>query len=170
MIRREWLQKNPPPKVASQLRQLLQQLNEQNQARNMLTSNRQIFQQHVAYWTQIRANAQAQNDIANMNHATLQLNDFQSKIQQIDTDLAATMEVPGKITELTSELNQAAKCPVHQRDLLRHKNRPDDLFLCEVGPNGPHFFLWTLAGNKPAFAPVDLQKPLPDLNGEMDWL
>ena len=167
MKRREWLQQNPPPKAAAAIRDLLAGLNRENAARQTLQTNKQTYAQHIAYWNQQAANARAAGDTVSLTHANSQLADVQSKITEIDRVLADSAQVPARISELEAELSRAAKCPQHQKDLLRHKNRPDDLFLCEIGP---HFYLWTKVGNSRQFSPVDLKRPLPDIDGEMEWV
>jgi len=167
MTRREWLQNNPPPKAAGALRTLLTQLEQENTARQLLETNKRTYAQHVAYWNQESANARALGDMVKMNHANGQLADVQAKIAELDRQLAATADLAARISALQTELAGAAKCPVHQTDLLRHKNRPDDLFLCEVGP---HFFLWTKYGDGARLSKVDINKPMPNLDGKMDWI
>lgn len=167
MRRREWLQKNPPPKVAATLRELLEQLTAEKATRERLETNKAAYGQHVAYWSQQQGNANNLGDMATVNYAKNQLKDAQDKIAEIDKQLAATAQLPGRIAELQKELSRTAKCPTHQTDLLRHKNRPDDLFLCHVGP---HFFLWTKVGTAAQLSPIDINKPLPEIDGEMDWI
>jgi len=167
MTRREWLHKNPPPKAAGALRELLERLTAENNQRSQLEANKKQWEPHIPYWNQQAANARAAGDTASLNHANAGLQKVQNTIADLDKQLAATAQLPSRITELQAELNRAAKCPSHQTDLLRHRNRPDDLFLCEVGP---HFFLWTKAGGGPAFSPVDLGKTLPGLDEKMEWI
>jgi len=170
MTRREWLHKNPPPKAAAALRQLLERLTAENNQRTQLETAKKGWEPHVPYWNQQAAAARAAQDTAALNHANAELKKVNDTIADIDKRLAASKDVPARITELNAELARAAKCPTHQTDLLRHKNRPDDLFLCEIGP---HFFLWTKGGagpNAPAqLSPVDLSKPTPGLDETMDW-
>lgn len=78
-----------------------------------------------------------------------------------------TAEVSGRITALQTELGSCARCPTHNVDLVRHGNRPEDMFLC---PTGPHFFLWTKNGAGAALIPLDLSKPIPDIDGKIDWM
>jgi hypothetical protein len=171
MTRREWLQKNPPPRAGAALRELLARLNAESAARQQLEANKITYGHDVAYWNQQVANARAAGDTATVTQANAQLADFQIKLREIEKDLAATAQLPTHIAEIQAELSRAAKCPVHQTDLLRHKNRPDDLFLCEVGP---HFFLWTKVGAGPSagaqLSPVDINRPMPDIDGEMEWM
>ena len=61
--------------------------------------------------------------------------------------------------------NPAAKCPTHQQELSRHNNRAEDLFVCSVGP---HYLLWTSTPKGAGLAPLDMTKPLPELDKEMD--
>ena len=165
MTRREWLAKNPPPKAAGTLRDLLERLTQEQQTRGLLEANRATFQQHVNYWTQEIQSARQANDTAKLTSATAQLQDFQNKITEIDRQLTVTATLSQRIAELKNELAKAARCPSHQTDLVRHKNRPDDLFLCEVGP---HFFLWSREGNAARLVPVDLSKSLPGIDEQMD--
>jgi hypothetical protein len=66
--------------------------------------------------------------------------------------------------QFREEAKTAKRCPQHsQVPLHRHKNRPEDLFLCS---NGPHFLLWTLFNGKAAFVPAVLSD-LPDLDAQM---
>jgi hypothetical protein len=167
MKRREWLQQHPPPKTAAALRELLAAMIQLRDSRRVHETNKQTYAQHVAYWNQQATNARAVGDTVSLNHANSQLADVQGKIKDIDAALAETAQVPARISELEADLARAAKCPQHGKDLLRHKNRPDDLFLCDIGP---HFYLWTKVGTSPEFTPVDLKKPLPDIDGEMEWI
>lgn len=83
-------------------------------------------------------------------------------------ELLAVATDPAIRKQLTDELAKAAKCPQHQGDLVRHRNRPEDLFVCSTGP---HFFLWTKVGvNGAGFAAVDITKPFPDLDKELGWV
>jgi hypothetical protein len=171
MTRREWLHKNPPPKAPAALRSLLEQLTAESNARTQLEAANKQWEPHIPYWNQQMANANAAQDVASMNHARVQLADVQNKIADIDKQLAASAELPARIAELKAELKRAATCPTHQRDLLRHKNRPDDLFLCDIGP---HFFLWTKVGSGAKgvaqLMPVDINKPMPGLDETMEWI
>jgi hypothetical protein len=110
MTRREWLHRNPPPKAAGTLRDLL------------------------------------------------------SKLQ---SEQPRTTQISGRIAEVEKELANCARCPQHQGDLVRHNNRPEDLFVCPVGP---HFYLWTKVGAIAAFAIQDMSKPIPGLDEKMTWL
>jgi len=170
MTRREWLHKNPPPKAAAALRQLLERLTAENNQRTQLEVARKQWESHMPYWNQQAATARQNGDTYALNHANAELKKVNDAIADIDKQLTASKEVPTRIAELNAELARAAKCPSHNTDLLRHKNRPDDLFLCEIGP---HFFLWTRGGagpNAPAqLSPVDLSKPIPGLDESMDW-
>jgi hypothetical protein len=167
VTRREWLQKNPPPKAAGALRQLLEDLTQENAARTQLEYNRGTYQQAVTFWTQEGERGRAAGDSVKMNHAQSQLAEAQNKIAEADKQLAATAQLGTRIAELTAELGRAARCPMHGADLVRHKNRPEDMFLC---PTGPHFFLWTKNGAGAALAPVDLKNTLPDIDGAMEWI
>ena len=167
MTRREWLHKNPPPKAAGALRELLERLTAENNQRAQLEAARKQWEPHIPYWSQQAATARAAGDTATLNHANAELQKVQAAIADLDKQLAATAQLPARVSELQAELNRAAKCPQHQTDLLRHKNRPDDLFLCEVGP---HFFLWTKVGAIAQLSPVELAKSLPGLDEKMEWL
>jgi hypothetical protein len=171
MTRREWLRANPPPKTAAALRDLLARLDAENAQRQQLEIQKKQWEPHVPYWNQQASNARMANDTASLNHANAELQKVQGILAEIDKLLSASAGLPSRIAELQAELGRAAKCTIHQTDLLRHKNRPDDLFFCEIGP---HFFLWTKAGAnadaKPALSPVDLSKSLPGLDEKMEWL
>jgi hypothetical protein len=66
---------------------------------------------------------------------------------------------------LRLEAQGAAKCPQHPTlPLYRHKNRPEDVFLC---PNGPHFFLWTFDAGRAALVALTDFKNLPDIDATM---
>ena len=166
MTRREWLKQNPPPKAAGAVRDLLASLNAQQQQRQQLEGVKKQWEPHIPHWTQQVNNARAGGDTNTMNYANGELQKAQAAIADIDRQLAGSAEVPARLAELQAELNRAAKCPQHSKDLLRHKNRPDDLFICEIGP---HFFLWTKIGAAPGLSPVDITKPLPDLDKDMEW-
>jgi len=167
MTRREWLHKNPPPKAAGSLRDLLERLTEEEKQRAQLATAKQQWQPHIPYWNQEAAAARAANDTVKLNHANAELQKVQGIIADIDKQLAVSSQLPIRIADLQTELNRSAKCPQHHLDLVRHKNRPDDLFLCEVGP---HFFLWTKVGSAAQLAPVDLAKSLPGLDEKMEWI
>lgn len=70
-----------------------------------------------------------------------------------------------RLRDLNAELGRAAKCPQHKADLVRHGNRPEDLYVCA---SGPHFFLWTRVGSMAAFVAADLSKELPGLDSKME--
>ena len=167
MTRREWLKLNPPPKAAGALRQLLEDLTQENAARAQLESNRVTWQQHVTFWNQEIQRANAVGDQAKRDHANSQLAEAQNKITEVDKQLAATAQLGTRIADLKTELARAACCPTHKTDLVRHKNRPEDMFLC---PTGPHFFLWTKNGAGAALVPWEMSKPLPDIDSPMEWI
>jgi len=81
---------------------------------------------------------------------------------------AEQLEAEGKTGEAAILRNQAknapAKCPIHPELFLnRHRNRIEDLFVCE---RGPHFLHWTSVGGRPQL--VMLPKlELPDIDGPM---
>jgi hypothetical protein len=54
-----------------------------------------------------------------------------------------------------------ASCPTHKQPLRRHMNRPEDLFVCSVGP---HFLLWTKQGGAGAWLHWLISNPFPDLD------
>jgi hypothetical protein len=60
-------------------------------------------------------------------------------------------EVSKRIMQLRTEIAAAAKCPAHGRGLFHHRNRLEDLYVCEFGP---HFLLWTSVAGKPALLAV----------------
>lgn len=167
MTRREWLKQNPPPKAAGTLRERLEELTQESLKRTQLESHRGAWQQSVTFWNQEIQRANSVGDVVKRDHAQAQLNDAQKKLTDSDTQLAATAHLPARIAELTAELSRAARCPTHNKDLNRHRNRPEDLFLCEVGP---HFFLWTKNGAGAALVACDLAKPIPDLDGKLEWI
>jgi hypothetical protein len=167
MTRREWLKLNPPPKAAGTLRELLEQLTQENLVRQQLEQHRGAWQQSLTFWQGEVQRAHGAGDTVKLGHAQAQLADAQTKVSDADKQLASTVQLPARISTLTAELSRAATCPTHKRDLHRHKNRPEDLFLCDVGP---HFFLWTKNGAGGALAPVELSKPLPDIDGAMEWI
>jgi hypothetical protein len=83
-------------------------------------------------------------------------------------DRAAELEQQGKAAEASTMRLQAqaatGKCAVHPAlPLHRHKNRPEDLFVCE---QGPHFLFWTQVSGRAQFVPL-VKLELPDLDGEM---
>src|SRR5260370_41052825 len=133
MTRREWLHKNPPPKAAAAVRHPLERMTAENNQRTQLETAKKQWDTHIPYWNQQAANARAAGDTVNLNHANAELQKVQGIIADLEKQLAASAQVPTRIAELQAELSRAAKCPQNQLDLLRHKNRPDDLFLCEVG-------------------------------------
>lgn len=134
MTRREWLSANPPPRPGKSIQQLLEPLNAQNAKRAELVTLRQRWEQHKTYWSaRITDPAQAQ-------YAQQQSNEATTQIAEADKQLASTNDVPGRILQLQEELKKAARCPVHQADLYRNLNRPEDMFTCE---SGPHQLFWT---------------------------
>ena len=167
MTRREWLRLNPPPKAAGSLRQLLEELTQEDAARTQLESHRGAWQQSVAFWQQEAQRAIAVGDQVKLNHAKAQLADAEGKVKDVDKQLAATAQLSTRIADLKTELARAACCPTHKTDLVRHKNRPEDMFLC---PTGPHFFLWTKTGAGAALVPWEMSKPLPDIDSPMEWI
>ena len=72
-------------------------------------------------------------------------------------------EIQKRVNGLTNEIAAAAKCPVHQTGLHHHRNRPEDLYICE---SGPHFLFWTQKNGQPALIPVDTLL-LPELDAPM---
>lgn len=167
MTRREWLLKNPPPRAAKQLRELLEKLVQENNTRGLLESNKVTFGHHIQYWQQTASTARAASDVASLNHANAQIANFQQKLVEIDKQLLATAGLSAQISTLKEELVRAATCPVHKTDLVRHAYRPEDLFTCEIGP---HFFIWTREGAAAKLCAVDITKTLPAIDEKLDWL
>lgn len=133
MTRREWLEKNPPPRAAKSTEKLLQDLNAQNAKRAELVDLRSKWVIHRDYWA-------ARTTLpAEAAKAQQEMNEANRQISEADKQLAATNDVPGRILELQAELTRAAKCPLHHTDLFRNMNRPEDMFTCELGP---HHLLW----------------------------
>ena len=82
---------------------------------------------------------------------------------------ALQLEAEGKAAEGSTlrqqAMNAPARCPLHpDRLLYRHKNRMEDLFVCE---RGPHFLLWTSVGGKAQLVPL-AKLDLPDLDAQMN--
>jgi chromosome segregation ATPase len=167
VTRREWLQKNPPPRAAAQLRNLLAQLQEQNAIRTALSTRRGSLQQGISHWQNQAYNARASQDTASLTYANAQTSAAQRELEEIDKHLKTSENVPAEITRINTELGNAARCATHKTDLQRHKNRPDDLFVCEVGP---HYFLWTAPSGHGAgaFVAWDISRPFPDLDKPME--
>jgi hypothetical protein len=60
---------------------------------------------------------------------------------------------------------RVGKCLIHPfAPLYRHRNRMEDLFTCS---QGQHALLWTLVQGRAQLVPVDLSRPLPDLDAQM---
>jgi hypothetical protein len=83
-------------------------------------------------------------------------------------DRAAELEREGHAAEAARLRAQAAaapaKCPTHPAAALhRHKNRPEDLYLCE---RGPHFLFWTFSAGKAQLVPLE-KLVLPELDAPM---
>jgi hypothetical protein len=82
---------------------------------------------------------------------------------------AERLEAEGKSQEGSLLRQQATKapgkCPLHPAlPLHRHKNRIEDLFVCQ---QGPHFLFWTSVKGRPQLVPL-AKLDLPDLDGPMD--
>jgi hypothetical protein len=167
VTRREWLQKNPPPKAAGSLRELLERLTAENNQRAQVEASKKQWEANLPYWNTAINNARAAGDTPTLNVANAELQKIQGVLAVLDKQLSETAQLPARIADLQAELNRAARCSTHQKDLLRHKNRPDDLFICEVGP---HFFIWTKVGKTAQLSPVDLAKSLPGLDEKLEWI
>lgn len=177
MTRREWLKQNPPPRSAGHTRELLVDVQAQDVVRKQLEANKQAYNsQHVPYWNEAIVAARAAGNTSALNYADGELKKVQQQLAEIDRGLAALANVPSRIQTLTAEIALGAKCPIHNVDLVRHKNRPEDLFVCETGP---HYLLWTKNGAAGVFAPVDITKTIPGLDfpvldglkiSRADWL
>jgi len=129
--RRQWLQINPRPKSPVNLQALLDQ------------------EQRAAAEQQSQA-AQLNNQITVANQAGKT-----AEAAVLTRDLSAIRgrqaDTNKNIAQLNSEIARAVKCPVHQVGLHYHRNRVEDLYICE---NGPHFLFWTLLGGKPQLIQV----------------
>lgn len=131
LTRRQWLQTNPRPKSPVNLQVLLdQELATAAEDQSILTQQ----------YNQLTA--------ANLaNNAT--------QAAQINSEMARTRAKQARsqtiISQLNSEIAKAVKCPLHQLGLHYHRNRVEDLYICE---NGPHFLFWTLQSGKPQLIPV----------------
>lgn len=151
ITRREWLTQNPPPRPGKSIQQLLDGLNAQNAKRAELVQLRQRWVTHKDYW------APHVTIPAEMAQAQQQVNDANTQIAEADAQLAQTADVPARIIELQQELQRSARCPVHQIDVYRNMNRPEDMFTCE---RGPHQLFWTLVDGKPGLLSLtDLNLP-----------
>lgn len=148
MTRREWLAKHPRPKSAVKLRELLN--DEEEKSRNDASA---------------LVNQQGQLTVAQQQQNHTWISQVQAEVTKLQTKQAESRKL---IAQLNSELARAAKCPTHQLDLHHHRNRPEDLYLCE---NGPHWLIWTPKPGDPGMAgvleSVDMAKPLPDLDGPL---
>jgi hypothetical protein len=131
LTRRQWLQANPRPKSPVNLQALLEQ--EQRTAAEQQNQITQIYNQLTVANT-----AGKTADAATLN-------------KDLATARARQAETSTNITQLNAEILRAIKCPVHQTGLHYHRNRPEDLFICE---NGPHFLFWTMQSGKTALIPV----------------
>lgn len=125
LTRRQWLQANPRPKSPVNLQALLDQ--EQRAAAAEQDQITQIYNQLT---------------VANQAGKTADAAKLNADLTSARSRQTATSAT---ITQLTAEIARAIKCPVHQLGLHYHRNRPEDLFICE---NGPHFLFWTLQGGK----------------------
>jgi len=141
LTRRQWLQTNPRPKSPVNLQTLLDQ--EQRTAAEQQTQESQLYNQIT---------------VANQAGKT-------AEAAVLTRDLAAVRarkaDTTKNIAQLSAEIARAVKCPVHQIGLHYHRNRPEDLYICE---NGPHFLFWTLQGGRAQL----IQVPTLLLPG-LDW-
>jgi hypothetical protein len=85
---------------------------------------------------------------ANLANNATQSTQINVEMARVRTKQAKSQTI---ISQLNSEIAKAVKCPLHQLGLHYHRNRVEDLYICE---NGPHFLFWTLQGGKPALIPV----------------
>lgn len=131
LTRRQWLQTNPRPKSPINLQALL----EREQA--AAAEDQSILTQQ---YNQLTA--------ANLAKDAAQAAQVNAEMARIRAKMAKSQTV---IAQLTSEIAKAVKCPLHGIGLHYHRNRVEDLYICE---NGPHFLFWTLQGGKPALIPV----------------
>jgi hypothetical protein len=131
LTRRQWLQTNPRPKSPVNLQALLDE-----QQRAAAAEQDQITQIYN------------QLTVANQAGKTADAAKLQADLTAARTRQASTS---ANITQLTAEIARAVKCPIHQLGLHFHRNRPEDLYVCE---NGPHFLFWTRVGGKAQLSPV----------------
>lgn len=131
LTRRQWLQTNPRPKSPVNLQALLEQ--------EQLAANEQQSQLTPLY---------SQVTVANQAGRTADAAALNKQIAEIKARQDATAK---NIAQLKTEIAAAVKCPVHQLGLHFHRNRPEDLYICE---NGPHFLFWTHLGGKPQLVAV----------------
>jgi len=131
LTRRQWLQANPRPKSPVNVQALLEQ--EQRAAAAEQDQIAQIYNQLT---------------VANQAGKTADAAKLNADLVSARTRQASTSAT---ITQLTAEIARAVKCPIHQLGLHFHRNRPEDLYICE---NGPHFLFWTLVGGKAQLSPV----------------
>ena len=129
--RRQWLQAYPRPKSPVNLEILLQQ--EQRTAAELLSEVTPLYSQLT---------------VANQASNAAQAATLNADIARIK---AAQNTAAKNIAQLTAEIARAVKCPFHQLGLHYHRNRPEDLYMCE---SGPHFLFWTMKDGKPALVPV----------------
>lgn len=83
-------------------------------------------------------------------------------------DRAAELDQQGQAAEASKMRLQAAaapaKCALHPTlPLHRHKNRPEDLYICQ---QGPHFLFWTQVGGRAQLVPLT-KLEIPEIDGEM---
>jgi hypothetical protein len=131
LTRRQWLQINPRPKSPVNLQALLDQ--EQHAASEQQTQLSPLY---------------AQVTVANQAGKAAEVVALNTEIGRIK---ARQNETNKNITQLNAEIARSVKCPLHQTGLHYHRNRVEDLYLCE---NGPHFLFWTTVGGKPQLIPV----------------
>jgi hypothetical protein len=131
LTRRQWLQTNPRPKSPVNLQALLDE--QQRAAAAEQDQVTQIYNQLT---------------VANQAGKTADAAKLQADLAAARQRQAATSL---NVTQLTAEIAKAVKCPVHGIGLHFHRNRPEDLYVCE---NGPHFLFWTRVGGKAQLAPV----------------
>lgn len=131
LTRRQWLQANPRPKSPVNLQTLLEQ--EQRAAAAEQDQVTQIYNQLT---------------VANQAGKTADAAKLNADLTAARARQAATGT---NITQLTAEIARAIKCPQHQLGLHYHRNRPEDLFICE---SGPHFLFWSLLAGKPQLIAV----------------
>jgi hypothetical protein len=125
LTRRQWLQTNPRPKSPVNLQALLDE--QQRAAAAEQDQVTQIYNQLT---------------VANQAGKTADAAKLQADLAAARQRQAATSL---NVTQLTAEIAKAVKCPVHGIGLHFHRNRPEDLYVCE---SGPHFLFWTLLGGK----------------------
>jgi hypothetical protein len=149
MTRREWLKANPPPKTAGNLKLLLEGLRHQAAEHAQLITQRQ-------QWATYKAQSEQQRNQAEVARSVEQL-------AILDREIIPGLDLAQRIAATEKEIAQTVKCPTHREDLFRHRDRPEDMFTCPVGP---HHLLWARVNGKSALLALTELK-LPRLDEEI---